>query len=186
MSGTSRNTAFRGRGQEFRFHQRTGFARQTLTDLPQGSHADHRKGSKRRNGMVNNMLSMTDFDRLLLGFDRFHTAMTKERTINYPRYNIVRGKNQYRIEMDLAGWDKKDIEVILDQEQLTIKGVEKQGLSADESYVHRGISGKTFRRLFTLGEHIEVSNASFKDGMLLITLVEKLPDEKKPKLIDIN
>lgn len=136
--------------------------------------------------MVNNMLSLTDFDRLFLGFDRFHTSMSKERSINYPRYNIVRGENQYRIEMDLAGWDKKDIEIILDQEQLTIKGVEKQGLSPKEHYVHRGISGKTFRRIFTLGEHIKVSDATFKDGLLLVTLSLEVPEEKKPKLIDIN
>ena len=138
--------------------------------------------------MVNTLGSLADFDRLFLGFDRMKHELANHGTAgNYPRYNIIKsGEEQYRIEMDLAGWDKKDIEIILDQEQLTIKGVEKQGLSADESYVHRGISGKTFRRLFTLGEHIEVSNASFKDGMLLITLVEKLPDEKKPKLIDIN
>ena len=131
---------------------------------------------------------MTDFDRLFLGFDRMkHELANHGTTGNYPRYNIIAGKdNKYRIEMDLVGWNKKDISVSQDGNQLTIEGVEKQGLTSEERYIYKGISGKTFRRVFTLGEFVNVENAAFELGLLVVKLMVETPDEQKPKFININ
>ena len=84
--------------------------------------------------MVNSLLSMTDFDRLFLGFDRVKNELANHGTPNnYPRYNIVKGKaDNYRIEMDLVGWHKDNISVCQDGNSLTIEGVGKEGLMSEE------------------------------------------------------
>jgi len=131
---------------------------------------------------------MTDFDRLFLGFDRMkHELANHGTTGNYPRYNIVKGKNdKYRIEMDLVGWHKENIDVCQDGSSLTVEGKEKEGLMTEEQYIYKGISGKNFRRVFTLGEYVKVTDASMENGLLVVKLEVDVPDEEKPKFININ
>ena len=138
--------------------------------------------------MVHNLSSLADFDRLFLGFDRMkHELANHGTTGNYPRYNIVKsGEDQYRIEMDLAGWDKKQISVVQDDRTLTVDGKGKDSLSDDERFIFKGISSKNFRRIFTLGEYVMIEDASMENGLLVIKLNVETPDEEKPKFIDIN
>ena len=138
--------------------------------------------------MVNSLLSMTDFDRLFLGFDRVKNELANHGTPNnYPRYNIVKGKaDNYRIEMDLVGWHKDNISVCQDGNSLTIEGVEKEGLMTDEQYIYKGISGKNFRRVFTLGEYVKVKDAVMENGLLVVKLSVDIPEEERPKFININ
>ena len=138
--------------------------------------------------MVNTLGSLADFDRLFLGFDRMkHELANHGTTGNYPRYNIVKsGEDQYRIEMDLAGWDKKQISVVQDDRTLTVDGKGKDSLSDDERFIFKGISSKNFRRIFTLGEYVMIEDASMENGLLVIKLNVETPDEEKPKFIDIN
>ena len=105
--------------------------------------------------MVNSLLRMTDFDRLFVGWDRVHNELANINGLsrgNYPRYNIIKGKDKYRIEMGLAGWGRDSIKVTQDKDQLTIEGVDKQEINAEkgERYIYKGLSGKTFRKVFTL------------------------------------
>jgi molecular chaperone IbpA len=138
--------------------------------------------------MVNTLTSLADFDRLFLGFDRMKHELANHGTPNnYPRYNIVKGRaDAYRIEMDLVGWHKDNISVCQDGNSLTIEGVEKEGLMSEERYIYKGISGKNFRRVFTLGEYVRVSDASYKNGLLVVKLSVEVPDEEKPEFININ
>ena len=138
--------------------------------------------------MVNTLGSLADFDRLFLGFDRMkHELANHGTTGNYPRYNIIKsGEEQYRIEMDLAGWDKEQISVVQDDRTLTIEGKGKDNLSDDERFIFKGISSKNFRRIFTLGEYVMIEDASMENGLLVIKLNVETPDEEKPKFIDIN
>ena len=138
--------------------------------------------------MVNTLGSLADFDRLFLGFDRMkHELANHGTTGNYPRYNIVKsGDEQYRIEMDLAGWDKKQISVVQDDRTLTVDGKGKDNLSDDERFIFKGISSKNFRRIFTLGEYVMIEDASMENGLLVIKLNVETPDEEKPKFININ
>lgn len=138
--------------------------------------------------MVNTLGSLADFDRLFLGFDRMkHELANHGTTGNYPRYNIVKsGEDQYRIEMDLAGWDKKQISVVQDDRTLTVDGKGKDSLSDDERFIFKGISSKNFRRIFTLGEYVMIEDASMENGLLVIKLNVETPDEEKPKFININ
>ena len=138
--------------------------------------------------MVHNLSSLADFDRLFLGFDRMkHELANHGTTGNYPRYNIIKnGDEQYRIEMDLAGWDKSQISIKQDDRTLTIEGKGKDSLAKNEKFIFKGISSKNFRRVFSLGEYVKIKDASMKQGLLVIKLSIEVPDEEKPKFIDIN
>ena len=87
--------------------------------------------------------------------------------------------------MALAGFSKKDIEIKSALSQLTIKSVENDDKDEKET-LHRGISKRKFSRTFTLAEDIKVNGAELKDGMLLVELEKIVPEEKKPRTIDIK
>ena len=104
---------------------------------------------------------------------------------NFPPYNIVKDGDKTFVEMALAGYGKDDIEVVVSDGVLSVKGTghsEREG----EQDLHRGIASRRFTRSFSLGEHIEVNSAEMKDGMLTIELQEVLPPEKQPKVIEIK
>ena len=119
-------------------------------------------------------------------FDHFNNQLEIKQTVSYPPYNINRIDDlNYQIEMALAGFSKKDIEIKSADSQLTIKSVENDDKDKKET-LHRGISKRKFSRTFTLAEDIKVNGAKLKDGMLLIELEKIVPEEKKPRTIDIK
>ena len=130
---------------------------------------------------------LADFENFWLGYDRFNRQFTREvlpyADVNYPRYNIVKDEDNYTIEIGLPGWTKNDLEVSLRESILTIEG-KKQDASA--KYIHRGDSGKAFKRTFTLQEDLVVQDVNFKNGMLTVDIEAVIPDEKKPKTFRIK
>ena len=133
--------------------------------------------------------SLTDFDRLFLGFDRLQSQLMNNPTTdtNYPRYNIVAGKDHYRLEVDVAGLEREGISVVQDQQELIVKGKKTNPLlEDDEKYVYKGISGKAFTKIFSLGDWIKVDTAELIDGLLVVSLIVDKPDELKPQNIEIN
>ena len=125
------------------------------------------------------------FDEL---FDHFNNTLeyTVKQQTSYPPYNINKVDDlNYQIEMALAGFNKKDIEIKSADSQLTIKSVENDDKDEKET-LHRGISKRKFSRTFTLADDIKVNGAELKDGMLLIDLEKIVPEEKKPRTIDIK
>ncbi len=130
---------------------------------------------------------LADFENFWLGYDRFNRQFTREvlpyAEVNYPRYNIVKNEDNYKIEIGLPGWTKNDLEVSLRESILTIEG-KKQDTSAE--YIHRGVSGKAFKRTFTLQEDLVVQDVNFKNGMLTVDIEAVIPDEKKPKTFRIK
>ena len=122
-----------------------------------------------------------EFDRLLESTERYNS--------NYPPYNIRKlNDNDYKIEIALAGYSKSDIELELRDSTLTVRNKTKEKVINDESngVIHKGISTRQFERSFTISEDIKVKNAELKNGLLNIDLERIVPDEKKPRLIDIN
>ena len=87
--------------------------------------------------------------------------------------------------MALAGFSKTDIDIKYADNQLTIKSVDSEDKEEKET-LHRGISKRKFSRTFTLAEDMKVNGAELKDGMLLIELEKIVPEEKKPRTIDIK
>jgi len=107
----------------------------------------------------------------------------------YPPYNI-RKEDDYKfvIEIALAGFSEKDVEVELTENVLSIRSVEEKGKQNLDTpdYVHRGIANRSFSRKFTLADDIIVRGAEFQNGLLNITLERVIPDEKKPRIIPIT
>ena len=118
-------------------------------------------------------------------FDRLINNIESTSQTNYPPYNIVQvDENEYFIEMAVAGLDEKDLEITQDQSTLTITG--KIEVSETLNYLHKGIAGRSFRREFTLADHVEVTEANLKKGILLIRLKREIPEAMKPKTIAIG
>ena len=119
-------------------------------------------------------------------FDHFNNQLEIKQTPSYPPYNINRIDDlNYQIEMALAGFSKNDIDIKYADNQLTIKSVDSDD-KVEKETLHRGISKRKFSRTFTLAEDMKVNGAELKDGMLLIELEKIVPEEKKPRTIDIK
>ena len=119
------------------------------------------------------------FDRLV---DYSHNNMA---STGFPPYNIKKvGDYGYEIEMALAGFGKEDIEVEVANGILTIRSVKDN--SDEPEVLHRGISYRKFNRRFTLANDVIVTGARLENGLLLVQLEQVIPEEMKPKLIDIK
>ena len=109
---------------------------------------------------------------------------------NYPPYNIRKtGKDNYAIEVALAGFSKDDIEVEFEDNLLTVrtKLVSKsEEDSSDGEIIHKGISQRQFTRSFTIADDVKVNEAQLKDGLLTISCERIIPEHKKKKLIEIK
>ena len=128
------------------------------------------------------------FDNLFDDFDRIY-KFNSDSINHYPPYNIRKvNDTDYVIELAVAGFGKKDIEVKSQENTLTIKSKDKKEevSDKDESILHRGISQRSFKRSFTVAEDVVVKGADLKDGLLSVKLERIIPDEKKPKIIDIK
>ncbi|MDA8570099.1 Hsp20 family protein [Candidatus Pelagibacter sp.] len=109
---------------------------------------------------------------------------------NYPPYNIRKtGKDNYAIEVALAGFNKNDVEVEFEDNLLTVrtKVVDKSNEKTKNSeIIHKGISQRQFARSFTIAEDVKVNGAELKDGLLTIACEKIVPEYKKKKLIEIK
>ena len=107
---------------------------------------------------------------------------------NPPYNNIKLNDFNWTIEMALAGFNKKDIEVLYSDNQLTIKSIfEKDEDDAEDiTTIHRGISKRQFKKAFTLADEVVINGAELKDGMLIVDLEKIVPEEKKPRTIKIS
>lgn len=114
------------------------------------------------------------------------------KTTSYPPYNVKQFEDgTWRIDMALAGFRKDDLEIKVQDNTLTIKSnyketeEERQELK-DALVLHNGIAKRAFTTNFAIAEYVEVKDASLQDGILTIKLKQELPEEKKPKYIEIN
>ena len=139
--------------------------------------------------------NLTTFDRnkfipYSIGFDNMFDRLFDidlESSNSYPPYNIRKvDDNNYIIEMALAGFNKDDIEIEIADSELTVRSKKREDSNKDVNLIHQGISHRSFNRKFTLSEEILVKNAEMKNGMLIIKLEKFIPENKKPKLINIK
>jgi|TARA_R110000796_G_C14371762_1_gene414102 molecular chaperone IbpA len=124
-------------------------------------------------------------DRLWRHVDDLHKMAATNQASNYPPYNIIKDdEDHYTIEMAVAGFTEEDLEVTLEDAQITVAGKAKE---QDESkLLHRGIANRSFTRQFTLSDTIEIKGANLENGMLFIVLKNVIPDSKKPKKIEVT
>ena len=121
-----------------------------------------------------------------IGFDRLVDTLlnsTDSFEGNYPPYDIVKESDyDYKIVMALAGFTDEDISVEKKEQVLTISGESKQ----QDTYLYKGIANRKFHRRWTIADTIQVTGAEFTDGILRVQLENVVPDEKKPKKIEIK
>ena len=130
----------------------------------------------------------TPYRRSTVGFDRLfnllETGLREED--GYPPFDIVRdGEDSYRITLAVAGFRPEDIELVAQQNQLTVTGKRADDDGQGE-YLHRGIATRAFERRFQLADFIEVGDARFDNGLLSIELKRVVPEAMKPRKIAIG
>lgn len=125
-----------------------------------------------------------------VGFDRMNRLLQAASSVQdkvYPPYNILRtGDDAYRITIAVAGFDEADLEIVLHQNVLTVKGAGRPLEDESVTYLHRGIAERAFERRFTLADHIQVVGARSDKGLLHIDLRKEVPEELKPRTIQIQ
>ena len=109
---------------------------------------------------------------------------------NYPPYNIVKtGKYNYDIQVALAGYGKKDVDVSFENSVLTIKSVkdkDEKEVEDNDGVLHKGIAKRMFSKSFTIAEDVEIKGAELKDGLLVVSMERIIPDHKKARTITIK
>ena len=128
------------------------------------------------------------FDSVFDNFERIFSDDFFNTPSSYPAYNIVKTKdNHYDVEVALAGFNKKDIMVSYADGQLSIESVKNnQPKDEDGNIIHRGIAKRYFKKSFSVADNCEVKSAELKDGLLRVSLERIIPEEKKPRVIDIK
>ncbi len=106
----------------------------------------------------------------------------------YPPYNIKKiSKNEYEIEMAVAGFDRQDLQVEVRNNQIVVEGNKGfRNESTDVDYIYKGIASRHFRQSFALADHLEVTHAEFKDGILRIKLKGDFVQEEPAHKIKID
>ncbi len=142
------------------------------------------------------MNAMTRFDtsalnRALIGFDQLFNDVERRFANsvqnNYPPYNVIKhSENSFEIELAVAGFDREDITIEADQNQLTIRGEHSKTDSDSCEYLYRGLAARNFERSFTLADYIEVGDAELTNGILRVKLTRVVPEALKPRLIAIK
>jgi molecular chaperone IbpA len=133
--------------------------------------------------------ALAQLNRALIGFDRIFTdfeTRQQSTTTNYPPYNVLKyDDNNFEIEVAVAGFEREDISIELDQDILRIRG-QRTKEEDTSKYLHRGLAARDFERIFTLADHIEVGDAELTNGILRVKLTRIVPEELKPRLIEIK
>ena len=118
-----------------------------------------------------------------IGMDEYFGRLfdLHETTSNYPPFNLIQVSNvESRLELALAGFKKKEVNVYTQDGKLFVEGQREDGESGNE-YIHRGVAQRSFTRTWTLAEETEVRSVVFEDGLLSITLGKIIPEAHKRK-----
>ena len=128
--------------------------------------------------------SAIGFDRMASILDNLNRAEQNQPT--YPPYNIeLTGEDKYRITMAVAGFNRSEINIEVNQNHLTVsanKGTEEQ----PRTYLHQGIAARSFERRFQLADHVQVQTANYENGLLHVDLQRVIPESMKPRTIPIG
>ena len=127
--------------------------------------------------------------RSFVGFDSLFDELEKVSNFkenSYPAYNIEKtGDLSYEITIALAGFKESQLSIEVEQSVLTISTVNEESLE-NRNYLHKGIATRAFTKQFRLAENVEVDNASFENGLLIVKMHKNIPEEDLPRKIEIN
>jgi molecular chaperone IbpA len=131
-------------------------------------------------------------ERQFIGFNRVFDLLQKEFepvTNNFPPFNIQKiDDEKFEIQLALAGFKEENLDVIVEDGTLTIKGDQLQGCinGKPDNFIHKGIAERKFTRSWSLADTVVVKGAKLEDGVLTVSLVNEIPEAKKPKSIEIK
>ena len=131
-----------------------------------------------------------DISPFAVGFDRtFDTlellASSRAKETNYPPYNIRKvSEDQYTIELAVAGFEEKDLDIELVEETLTING--NRPKESGDGLLHQGLAARDFIKKFVLSDDMVIKGAALSNGMLYVGIERIIPDEKKPQKIKLT
>jgi len=112
-------------------------------------------------------------------------GLTNDVPTKYPFYNIVeQDESHWTIEFALAGYTKDDISVSVDEGYLIVTG--KKTEDEDKKYLHRGIALRSFKKAIRLHEWHIIRACKMSDGILSIEIELVVPEDRKPKTINID
>ncbi len=131
--------------------------------------------------------------RSTVGFDRMFSLLDQvsgaEGAVTYPPYNIERtGETAYRITLAVAGFAEEELSIEVKENVLLIRGSREgkpEGAPQPE-VLYQGIAARAFERRFQLADHVEVTGASLRNGLLHVELVRQIPEAQKPRRIEIG
>ena len=126
----------------------------------------------------------------LIGFDRVFDAVTRLSAVeggqsnSFPPYNIKKlDAENYEIQIALAGFSKSELNISVEDGNLVVKGEQEK---SEDEFLHKGIAERNFTRTWALADDVKVTGSKLKDGVLTISLVHEIPEEKKPTSIEIK
>ncbi len=141
---------------------------------------------------MTNTFDFSPLFRSTVGFDRLSRLLEAgtlgEQGAAYPPYNIIKlDEDNYGITMAVAGFTEDDLEITARENQLIVSGkTAGAGVPEGAVYLHRGIAERAFERRFQLADHIRVTGAAMENGLLTISLVREIPEQMKPRKIEIS
>lgn len=140
--------------------------------------------------MVN--FDLTPLFRTTVGFDRLmdlvdNRLTTAKSETGYPPYNIEKlGEDRYRVTLAVAGFSRENLDIVVEKNQLTVTGQTGEQAEAETQFLHRGIAKRAFRHRFEVADNVHVVGADLANGLLSVELKREVPEELKPRRIEIG
>ena len=136
-------------------------------------------------------IDLSPLYRSSIGFDRMASLLdnamrSQKSAVGFPPYDIeATGEDRYAITLAVAGFEDQELDIQVENGVLRVRG-KKADEGEEKSYLYRGIANRSFERKFNLADHVEVSGAELKNGLLIISLVKEIPEAMKPRTIAIG
>jgi|tagenome__1003787_1003787.scaffolds.fasta_scaffold20107375_2 molecular chaperone IbpA len=126
--------------------------------------------------------SSVGFDRV---FDLLSSAADPQAVDNWPPYDIAKaGEDRYRITVAVAGFAPEELDIVMQPNLLVVSG-RKRG-DGGAQYLYRGIAAGAFERRFQLADYVQVKGASLENGLLTVELAREVPEELRPRRIEVQ
>jgi len=133
--------------------------------------------------------TLPHIEKQFIGFTRIFDLLQRDFepvNNNFPPFNIKKvSEHKFELQLALAGFNEKHLDVTLEDGVLTIKG-DQEEKEEEDTFVHKGIAERKFRRSWSLADTVVVKGATFKNGILTVSLQNEIPEAKKPRSIQIN
>jgi molecular chaperone IbpA len=136
-------------------------------------------------------IDLSPLYRSSIGFDRMGSLLdnalrSQKESSGFPPYDIeATGENRYAITLAVAGFEESELDIQVEKGVLRVRG-KKADDGEEKSWLYRGIANRSFERKFNLADHIEVSGADLKNGLLTVSLIKEIPEAMKPRSIVIG